>query len=253
MSDNEQEQRPNSVVHDDKARKLKYWGIGLAILGFVIEPMAAAKPFLPFLPIVLLVGMGMCGVGVAAYAKAHGNSVAWGLFGLVPVFGLFLFMLFFLLKTGFRKNWVGGLLALVVLGVLTAIAIPNFLNYAPKTRTAEAKVGLHGLFTTATFMKEKRKTFVISDIKQLDYEPAGTPRYTFWYSVNGIPTRINVVGPDHARGCDGPPTTVNVAASATGFTAAAKGNIDNDATCDEWSINDERILKHTLDDTPGKD
>ena len=30
---------------------------------------------------------------------------------------------------------------------------------------------------------------------------------------------------------------------------AAKGNIDSDATCDEWSINEKRELKHTLDDT----
>jgi len=102
----------------------------------------------------------------------------------------------------------------------------------------------------ATRMFSERKTYVISDMSQLGYTHAGKPKYSYWYAVNGVPAAIP--GGSQAKcPCDltTPPTSVTVAASATGFTAAAKGNIDNDATCDEWSINDRRELKHTLDDT----
>jgi hypothetical protein len=39
-----------------------------------------------------------------------------------------------------------------------------------------------------------------------------------------------------------------VAASPTGFTAAAKGNIDGDIACDEWTINDQRLIVNSKDD-----
>ena len=63
-----------------------------------------------------------------------------------------------------------------------------------------------------------------------------------------LEVRLNVVDPDRARGCDGPPAAGKVATSATGFTAVARGNIDDDSTCDEWSVNDARDLTRTIDD-----
>jgi hypothetical protein len=33
------------------------------------------------------------------------------------------------------------------------------------------------------------------------------------------------------------------------YANVARGNLDDDATCDEWSINDAGKLKHTVDDT----
>ena len=51
---------------------------------------------------------------------------------------------------------------------------------------------------------------------------------------------------EHARGRIRHETVRRL--SATGFTAMAKGNLDDDATCDEWSINEKKELLHTLDD-----
>jgi hypothetical protein len=39
-----------------------------------------------------------------------------------------------------------------------------------------------------------------------------------------------------------------VAASDTTFTAAARGNADGDAACDDWTIDDGRILLNTNND-----
>jgi hypothetical protein len=141
-----------------------------------------------------------------------------------------------------------------ILGLLYfTIHVLESFQYPSKVRQQEAKGGLGVVYTFALTQKEKTKTYEVGDISAFDYRPLGARRrYSFWYAVNGVPTAIPlpsngqyVTGP-----CDvtTPPTTVRVAASRTGFVAAAKGNIDEDATCDEWSINEARELKHTLDD-----
>ena len=216
------EQPSSPAVQDDKIRKLKYWGLGLVLLGLVFEllifPILRSAWF-------LVVGMVLCGIGLVWYGWASGSESVKRKWGWVDALGL---------------------VAIVVIPL--AVAIPNFMTYGAKARQSEAKVGLGGIYTTATYFFAENKTFVVSDIKQLGYAPSGTPRYTFWYSVKGVPTRINVVSSDRAYGCDGPPTIAKVAASATGFTAAARGNMDGDETCDEWSINDARVLTNTIND-----
>jgi hypothetical protein len=60
-----------------------------------------------------------------------------------------------------------------------------------------------------------------------------------------------LTGPQAATGgCDPTSTTTTIAplASVTGFTATAKGQIDQDAVCDEWSMNDIRNLMNNQSD-----
>lgn len=148
----------------------------------------------------------------------------------------------------------------IILGVLGALGLLYFtvhvmesFQYQSKARQQEAKGGLGVLYAYATALKEKNNTYAMADISAFDYSLLGAKRrYSFWYSVNGVPTTIPL--PSNGRYITGPcdvttpPTTVSVASSQRGFTAAAKGNIDDDPTCDEWSINDARVLQHTLDD-----
>jgi len=136
------------------------------------------------------------------------------------------------------------------------IPVPGFIDYRARAIQSEAKVGLEGIFAAATAMYADRETFVISDINQLGYTFSGTQQsYSLWYAVHGVPTMIPLPkGSSFIKGpCDvtTPPTAVQVVTTATGFTAAAKGNLDRDATCDEWSINvhmDAYKLENTLND-----
>jgi hypothetical protein len=109
-------------------------------------------------------------------------------------------------------------------------------------RSIEAQGGLRGIFTSAMAVYGEHKTYEISDIEQLGYRPSGSPRYSYWYAVNGKPTIIP--GSSQAKTpCDLTTLPASVAASATGFTAVAKGMIDKDGACDEWSINEKGELK----------
>jgi len=133
------------------------------------------------------------------------------------------------------------MIVVAIIGILAAIAIPNFMTYQAKARQSEAKVGLGGIFTTAVSYFAENGTYSVLP-SGLGYAPAGSPKYTFAYNS----AQINTVGT--ATICSSVATAVAPVASATGFTAAAQGNIDGDNTCDEWIINDVRNLSNTAND-----
>ena len=133
------------------------------------------------------------------------------------------------------------MIVVAIIGILAAIAIPNFMTYQAKARQSEAKVGLGGIFTTATSFFAENGTYSVAP-SGLGYSPAGSPKYTFSYNaatINSVTT---------ATICNAVTTVVAPTASATGFTAGAMGNIDGDNSCDEWTINDARALVNTGND-----
>ena len=143
------------------------------------------------------------------------------------------------------------MIVVAIIGILAAIAIPNFIAYQSKSKQAEAKVSLGAIFTSAVaFQAESNPTsFSPANLAAVGWAPSGAPRYRFWYAIGvaptagpGAPTAFNV-GPGGAV-CQVTPTfgVWAVAASDSGFTAGAQGNIDSDTDCDQWYINDQRQL-----------
>jgi type IV pilus assembly protein PilA len=154
-----------------------------------------------------------------------------------------------------RRRGAGGftltelLIVIAVIGILAAIAIPNFMSYRAKARQAEAKVGLGGLYTSAMSYFAESNTYVVSPLALLGFKLAGASGYDFYYG--GTSAALKVV-----PAAGGAPAPCGIAPSAAplpdmsnlGFTAAAIGNIDSDVTCDEWEINDLRILTNGRND-----
>jgi len=146
------------------------------------------------------------------------------------------------------------MIVVAIIGILAAIAIPNFMTYQAKARQSEAKVNLGGVFTTATSYFAENNTFSVPNANSLGYVPAGNIRYNLWYGGVGsisVPlAQFKVQAPCAA----GPPTVGpmlpagSTAGGLTGFTAGEIGNIDSDSTCDEWEINDLRNLTNTNND-----
>ncbi|OLD37932.1 MAG: hypothetical protein AUI21_07970 [Nitrospirae bacterium 13_1_40CM_2_62_10] len=145
------------------------------------------------------------------------------------------------------------MIVVAIIGILAAIAIPNFMTYQAKSRQSEAKVNLGGVFTTATSYFAENNTFSTATGDTLGYKPAGTSRYMIYYggvaagntvtpSLNGVAAPCSTQAPATA------PLPAGSAANAIGFTAAAIGNIDSDSGCDEWSINDVRNLTNERND-----
>ncbi len=144
------------------------------------------------------------------------------------------------------------MIVVAIIGILAAIAIPNFIAYQAKSKQSEAKISLGAIFTSAVAFaaEQAATTFVIGTIGEIGWQPSGTPRYTYFYAVSGapapVPLPVGIVGPTTCSTT--PATTWAVAAAATGFTAGAKGNVDQDIFCDEWFINDQRVLLNGAND-----
>ena len=140
------------------------------------------------------------------------------------------------------------MIVVAIIGILAAIAIPNFLRYQAKSRQSEAKTNLGAVFVaeTAYFSENSR----YGSFSEIGYALAGTTnRYTYRSpavggaagSSNAVADRIVCGAPAactvQAEGVSG---QISSAASLAplGFTASAVADLDSDATVDGWSVND---------------
>ncbi len=143
------------------------------------------------------------------------------------------------------------MIVVAIIGILAAIAIPNFLKFQAKSKQSEAKTNLKAIFTAETSYFGEFNEY--NDFVRINWEPIGTSvRYLYGFASNSgtfdnAPVAANMVDgnlTDYAQGdlngvADLNPNT---------FTAATIGNIDNDTLDDEWSINDENTINTIVND-----
>jgi len=139
------------------------------------------------------------------------------------------------------------MIVVAIIGILAAIAIPNFITYQSKSKQSEAKVSLGAIFTSSVAFaaEQPTTTYVAPNIQSIGWAPSGTPRYSFWYAVTTPPNYFSGSTLGVVAGCDLSAQPAGAAApvsTQTAFTASAKGQIDTDVTCDQWTINDSRQL-----------
>lgn len=143
------------------------------------------------------------------------------------------------------------MIVVTIVGLLAAIAIPNFLRYQAKSRQAEVKTNLGAMFVaeTAYFGEHQRH----GAFNEVGFSLAGTSnRYSYRSGAAGPAggTSTNTVNVDYLPAGAG--TIVNegtpaAANSASGFTGTGAANLDNDATLDQWSVNDVKRDLQTAD------
>ena len=136
------------------------------------------------------------------------------------------------------------MIVVAIIGILAAIAIPNFIAYQSKSKQSEAKVSLGAIFTSAVAFAAEQvsTTFIAPNTTSIGWAPSGTPRYSFWYNVTTAPQYFVGSTVGTIAGCNQGVMPAQTVSTDTGFTASALGNIDSDATCDLWTINDSRQL-----------
>jgi type IV pilus assembly protein PilA len=137
------------------------------------------------------------------------------------------------------------MIVVAIIGILAAIAIPNFLRFQAKSKQSEAKTNLGGIFTAETSYFAEHNNF--ADLNLISWAPVGNAKYRYHIQADssdlgnlaGVPA-----GGWVAPGGPGIDNTANV----FGFTAGAKGNIDTDDTYDYWWIDNNRSLTNSQDD-----
>jgi type IV pilus assembly protein PilA len=131
------------------------------------------------------------------------------------------------------------MIVVAIIGILAAIAIPNFLRFQARARQSEAKTNLKAIFTSAKSMFAEQGNLACYSV-WCGWTPEHGNRYTY----RGAAPTAALVGSDPG----------GVAAAATGipapavdstlglFTVTASGNIDSDTFLDGWEINDANQL-----------
>lgn len=111
------------------------------------------------------------------------------------------------------------MIVVAIIGILAAIAIPNFLKYQAKSKQSEAKQNLGSIYTTQIAYFGENNRFC-SDFSTMGWEAEGNTRYAYSFVAN----------------------------TGTAFSVQATANIDNDTDIDRWTINETKTLTNTTND-----
>jgi type IV pilus assembly protein PilA len=159
------------------------------------------------------------------------------------------------------------MIVVAIIGILAAIAIPNFLKFQAKSKQSEAKSNLGAIFTGETSYFGENNAY--SNFTVINWSPSGSPRYRYTLAGSGTIDNVTRVGATDSPVAIPAPTswttnlnnvkesdgTTNVTPVTPGtdnltyFTAGAYGIISSrtPTVSDAWSINQLRQLVWTAD------
>jgi type IV pilus assembly protein PilA len=90
------------------------------------------------------------------------------------------------------------MIVVAIIGILAAIAIPNFIKFQARSKQGEAKANLKAWFTTErAYLQEKDK--YEEDIKIIGYAPERGNRYAYYFSAKTTCEQRKVAGIDASQ------------------------------------------------------
>ncbi|MGZ6144068.1 MAG: type IV pilin protein [Myxococcales bacterium] len=156
------------------------------------------------------------------------------------------------------------MIVVAIIGILAAIAIPNFIKFQARSKQSEAKANMKAVFTAEkAFFQEKDRYSSLTG--EVGFSPERNNRYAYYLTAGTVmETRDTTTIPsgstftgievDHFKygttqapatatdyggdPCGGIVPVVN-APPTPSFVATAAGNIDADTMLDMWSISSD--------------
>ena len=120
-----------------------------------------------------------------------------------------------------------------IIGILAAIAIPNFARFQAKSKQSEAKANLKSIFVAKKSYAAEFDTFICG---MANFVPEPGNRYTYRGGGSAVFASQKPVSTYTA-------STVEAASEAdSAFIATAAGNVDADAFVDAWRIDEMNLL-----------
>src|SRR5256885_12636669 len=81
------------------------------------------------------------------------------------------------------------MIVVAIIGILAAIAIPNFLKFQCKSKQSEAKTNLSGIFTAEKAFFGEYNTYG-TDLISVNWQPDGTPLYIYGFNGQSYPGTV---------------------------------------------------------------
>jgi type IV pilus assembly protein PilA len=152
------------------------------------------------------------------------------------------------------------MIVVAIIGILAAIAIPNFLKFQAKSKQSEAKSNLGAIYTGQVSYFGENNDY--SNFSAINWSPSGTPRYRYTLAGTGTVDGVLIVGNEgtianpaqwtsnlnSVKEADGTtamspaPIAPTIDNTNKLFTAGAWGMISTSTASDAWSINQKRQL-----------
>ncbi len=145
-----------------------------------------------------------------------------------------------------------------IIGILVAIAAPNFSRYQSKARQAEVKIALAAVYGGEKAFYSEYSAY-ISSMDAIGYAPEGNRRYYFvgWNDAHGSAvtgyagqnTNENFADANNPFVCTNADEALpaNLTGDAQAFTVGGSGCIrDSAANMDRWTMTDTKIISNTV-------
>ena len=167
------------------------------------------------------------------------------------------------LKRGFTL--IELMIVVAIIGILAALAIPNFMRFQAKSKQSEAKANLKSIFTAEKSLAAERDSYS-PYVEDIGFSPERGNRYAYFLTAGSVlearsattiaGTKLDTgisadgfkYGTNAADLVKGAPALITAAYTiipttaipATTFSASAQGNIDNETTgLDVWQVSSE--------------
>ncbi|MGA1597972.1 MAG: type IV pilin protein [bacterium] len=110
------------------------------------------------------------------------------------------------------------MIVVAIIGILATLAYPSLEAYLLRTRQSEAQTTLSAIYTAQKIHYATQQAYATTlDALDVKIESAAVYLYT-------------------------------LSSSASGFTATATANLDDDAALDTWTIDQDKTLQNTIND-----
>lgn len=156
------------------------------------------------------------------------------------------------------------MVVVAIIGILSAVAIPNFKQYQAKAKTSEAKLQLAAVYSAETALQSDWDSFgtCLADMGYLSpargyyiigFTAASTANANI-VSNGGLcasahtlsPTTTHVKVNNTTSKTSDIPATSKVPAEGNTFEVAAVGVISDSGTVDTWTMNQDKNLSQTI-------
>jgi len=137
-----------------------------------------------------------------------------------------------------------------ITGILSSIAIPNFIRFQARAKQHECKTNLKAIYMAERVYFQENDRYS-EDLKEIGFAPEARRRYTYFVSEGGEPLPSDLESPASFDELPLENVTVGVEGEcpACEFTAVCAGNIDTDLTLDVWGVS-TIDLKQGVEDIP---
>jgi prepilin-type N-terminal cleavage/methylation domain-containing protein len=128
------------------------------------------------------------------------------------------------------------MVAMAIIGILAAIAIPDYMRSNASSKMVEAKTSLAAIGIAAATYNSEYGTYRLQTGTSLGWQSIGKARYDYWY--DGV--QIGFHDPSFPGGGNH-----SAFSTATSFLASAAGDVsEKGQDSDQWTYNQFRVLCH---------